>query len=275
MDELSQILESVSVTVRAESQHNNNGFVGIDNNSESNVSNQSIEAPDMDQSFDIKPDIDSVVPPMIYPDVQPTVIEQKKKIEVREVKHRNTGKIGIANIQRRRALSMSANSSAEYFRNMKQNRTSGRQNRLVRHESRAPIQMASTVVRLTPTIHIRPNRIEINNQAASAAGVAASDSHDMAANSQNAVQAEVSLKQEQQSDHEEQEEQQQQQQQQLQELVRLINSGTFCVICQRQYVTRQSLRNHLKTQKHQQNLQNMVPARHRLLLLAHSQANRQ
>lgn len=270
MDELTHGLKNVSMIGQVESLHIND-VIYDDNISESLASNQSVEAPDMDQSFDVKPEIVAVDLPTIYPEVPPPANQPKeKKAEVRVVKHRNTGKIGIGNLHRRRALSMSADSAAEYFQRLKESRNSNRPNRPVRQATRTPMRVTSTMVRLTVDSRARANSIEVNNQTPTAPVVFGSNGMD----SNIKIEPRAASPNQQQSGQQQHQLQQQQQpSQQLQELIRLMQSDKFCAICQQTYASRQTMAKHLKSQKHQQNNNNMDATRKRLLELAYTKLN--
>lgn len=238
---------------------------------------------DMDESFseysvDVKPQIKTEFLPMLYqPTPPPMVVEQKKKPEERPVKHRNNGKISIANLPRRRLLSMSADSANEYLRNLQLNE---QQNRSppVRRVPQAPLQRPARVVTtpITTSIIVRST---LHNQMSPVAAMAENDPIGVAsyvANSprtESPEQAEEEQPQQSQPSQQQQQQQSQQQSQQIQELMRLINIGTFCVVCQQQYSSRKGLKTHQSSQKHKNNSQNMALARRQLLEQAQARAN--
>lgn len=265
MDQLTNNFHNVSVTHQAGSLHN-------DDISESDVDNQSIVAVDMSQSIDIKLEIlpeKPMVYPNVYPEIPPMVNVQKKKTEERQVIHRKTGKIGVGNLRRRRALSVWADSRAEYYRDMGETRNRSKSEH---HTLQAPTYVSSTIVQRSASItRERPNPIGTNNQMTPSTVMVVSDSGGVASSSNNKKRG-----QEEQGEEEEEEQQQQhqsQQQQLQQELVRLLNTKTFCVICQTQYASLEGLRRHQKTQKHKKSLETMDSARQHILDLAYAQFN--
>lgn len=269
-EELAIGMSNVYVTNQVKSEQNNVEQIS-DDDSELNVnSNRAI---DMDESFsehndDIKPVVE--FPPMVAPSmaVPSTAAAQKKKSPEREVKHRNTGKIGLANLPRRRLLSVSAESASTYFqRRIHQNRLSEQQNRpqLV-HRTPPPAPSHTVFVRSIPY-----HQLQSNNQLEPVAATYGQGADGVASNVANSPR-EKSPKPEETDDENHQQQQPPQQQQQLQDLLRLMNNESFCVICQQQYTSRKGLASHRKTQKHESNLRNMDAARRQLLDLALAQA---
>lgn len=224
---------------------------------------------DMNDSFseysvDVKPQVNTELLSMLHRSAPPPpimVVEQQKKPAERPVKHRNNGKISIANLARRRLLSVSADSANEYFRELRLNE---QQNRPppVQRTPNVPLQRPAPAT--TATIIVRST---FNSQVTSAVAMGQDDPDGVASSVAN------SLKQEEEQPQQSHPPQQQQQQsQQIQELIRLINTETFCIICQLQYASRQGLKQHQKSQKHQKNTQNMDLPRQRLLEQALAQA---
>lgn len=218
-------------------------------------------------SVDIKPEIKPEFLSMLYrPPVPPSmVVEQKKKPEQRPVKHRNTGKISIGNLARRRLLSVSADSADDFRRlrlNEQQNRTPPPPP--IRRAPQVPLQRPAPAA-TTTTIFVRST---VPSSMAPGAVTGQGDPDGVASMVANSTRAEPSVQSNQQ--------QQPPQSQQLEALVRQINTETFCIICQTQYANRHCLTKHRKSQKHQNNTRNMSLARQELLEQAFAQvrANR-
>lgn len=121
-DELSR--NFLNVNISAQGEH---GIVG----------SRSIEFIDVDEwhsgmSNDVKPVIQADIKPVMpfqmpSPEMPPMPVEQKKKNEeVREVKHRLTGRICVGNLRRR--MTLSADNAADFFRNLPQQNTQGARN---------------------------------------------------------------------------------------------------------------------------------------------------
>lgn len=273
--ELAIGMSNVYVTSQVKSEQNNVEQIS-DDDSELNVnSNRAI---DMDESFsehndDIKPVVE--FPPMVVPSmaIPSMAAGQKKKSPEREVKHRNTGKIGLANLPRRRLLSVSAESASAYFqRRIHQNRLGEQQNRpqLV-HRTPPPAPSHTVFVRSIPY-----HQLQSNYQLEPVAATYGQGADGVASNVANSPREKSEPEESDDENHQQQQPPQQQQpsqqQQQLQELLRLMNNESFCVICQQQYTSRKGLAVHRKTQKHESNLRNMDSARRQLLDLALAQA---
>lgn len=227
---------------------------------------------DMNETRTICDDHDDVKPILPIVQVSPMVIEveQKKKPIERQVKHRNTGKISIANLPRRRLLSVSSESASAYFRQLRVN-TFINQNR-----SQSVPRAPQAPFRTTTSIIVRSTSVASSSNQLESVAAAHGQVNYVAPNSARAQSPEQEQSNGQQQEQQ-QPRQQSQQSQQLQAIISQMNTETFCIICQQGYTTRQGLRSHQKTQKHKTNLKNMDPARRHLLALATAQAraNRQ
>lgn len=222
---------------------------------------------DMDASYseyadDVKPEVKPQIW-SLHPQAPESMVgDQKKKPEERPVKHRKTGKISIGNFaRRRRLLSVWADSANEYLQQLRINEQQNRPSPVLRTlpaPSRRP-QTAVTTSIIVPS--------SFNNSIPPLPALVHDDSDgdaSSAANSSRASSPQQDQNQPQQS-HPPQQQQQPQQSPQMQELIRLIHTETFCVVCQMQYASRKSIKQHEKSQKHKDNVQNMPLPRKQLL----------
>lgn len=163
----------------------------------------------------------------------PRVVVEVKKREERPIVHCNTGKISVANLMRRRRLSMSAE-SVQIYRRLNAQQSTPRLQIQSRLANRAPSVSASIIVRAV-------------EQPMWSDGAPASPSVQDSKNVLMQMQPTTSRA----------DSPIRAQSQPLQQRTPAnVHTGTFCAICQQSYASPQTLKTHLKSQKHQKNMQN-------------------